>query len=255
MLRGKYWWAVLAALIAGLLGGYAGQSTLSFSFDPDRFQQVRAAFGGINSEAASVIFHALKGVFAAIAGFAFTYGLALFIIGSAIELGYDLFNVSLYQSAERPRIETIFSRFSIFGNALLLRFLMFLKILLWTLLFIVPGIIAAFRYALAPYLLAEHPELSATEAIEQSKQLMLGHKSRLFWLKLSFIGWFLLAALTGGIGWVFLAPYVKAAETAFYLERTGRLPLPGAEIPFAGAGSAPSAPLEAPQTPADREWV
>lgn len=250
ILRGRYWWTVLAALIAGLLGGYAGQSSLSFRFQPEDLQHVRDFLGGIDVESATVIFNALKGIFAAVAGFAAVYGIALFIVGSAVELGYNLFNLSLYQSGERPKIETIFSRFSIFGNALLLRFLMFLKIFLWTLLFIVPGIVAAYRYALAPYLLAEHPELSASEAIEQSKQLMLGHKGRLFCLQLSFIGWYLLAALTGGLGWVFLAPYPKAANTAFYLERTGRLPLEGTN----GFASENVPPVQ-PQSPDGRELI
>ena len=61
------------------------------------------------------------GVFTAIAGFAVAYGIALFIVGSAVELGYDLLNIQLFESSDRPKIETIFSRFSYFGNALLLR--------------------------------------------------------------------------------------------------------------------------------------
>ena len=187
------------------------------------------------------------GVFSALAGFAFAYGIALFIVGSAVELGYSLFNLSLYECGNAPKIETLFSRFSCFGNALLLRFLMFLKIFLWTLLLIVPGIVASFRYALAPYIMAEQPDITASDAIEQSKQLMQGHKARLFWLKLSFIGWYLLSALTGGLGWVFLAPYPKAAETAFYLERTGRLPLDG--------NAATASETIPPQTPNDHELI
>ena len=119
---------------------------------------------------------------------------------------------------------------------------MALKIFLWTLLFIVPGIVAAFRYAMAPYVLAEHPELTASEAIEKSKQMMAGNKGRLFCLQLSFIGWFLLACLTWGVGFFFLAPYTKAAETGFYLDLTGRSPLPQAT-------DAPAAPA-VPATPA-----
>ena len=86
---------------------------------------------------------------------------------------------------------------------------------------------------MAPYLLAEHPELTASEAIEQSKRMMAGNKGRLFCLQLSFIGWFLLAALTWGVGFFFLAPYTKAAETAFYLDLTGRSPLPATPVPTA----------------------
>ena len=93
---------------------------------------------------------------------------------------------------------------------------------LWSLLFIVPGIIASYRYALAPYLMAENPDMGVMEAIARSKELMNGSKWRLFCLQLSFIGWSLLCVLTLGIGYLWLAPYQNAAEAAFYLEVTGR---------------------------------
>jgi uncharacterized membrane protein len=227
ILRGRYWWTVLAALIVALIGGYGSGGNVSFRFNADNLQQMQDFFVRLDPETGLAVYRSLMGVFTAIAGFAVAYGIALFIVGSAVELGYNLLNIQLFESSDRPKIETIFSRFSYFGNALLLRLLMFIKIFLWTLLLIVPGIVASFRYALAPYLMAEHPDLTPTEAVEQSKQLMQGNKARLFWLKLSFIGWYLLSALTMGIGWVFLAPYPKAAEAAFYLELTGRLPLNG----------------------------
>ncbi len=247
-LRGRYWWAVLAALIAGLLGGYAAQSPVTLNLNAEHLQSGYNFVQAYTSTAiATELFHLLRNIAASFVGLAFTYGIALFIVGSAIELGYNLYNVSLYQRAGNPKIEMIFSRFPNFGNALLLRFLMALKTFLWTLLFIVPGIVAAYRYALAPYLMAEHPELSATEAIEQSKQLMAGHKGRLFCLELSFIGWYILVAFTGGLGWVFLAPYVKAAITAFYYERTERLPLQeGFASPVGSSSAATSAPTTAP---------
>lgn len=246
-LRGRYWWAVLAALIAIVLGGYAGQSPIGFNFRGTDSGQIadhvqQAFHGSFDVSTAADILRPLMGVFTAMAGLAFVYAVGMFIVGCAVELGYNVFNLSLYESTSTPRIETMFSRFSIFGNALVLRLLMLLKILLWTLLLIIPGIVAAYRYAMAPYLLAEHPELSATEAIEQSKVMMSGNKGRLFCLQLSFIGWFLLSALTGGIGYFFLAPYTKAAETAFYLDLTGRLPQPAATYaaPSAASSSASS---------------
>ena len=245
-LRGRYWWAVLAALLAGLLGGYTAQSPVTLNLNAD---DIQGAYNFVQSytstSVATALFQSLKNIAASFAGLAFTYGIALFIVGSAIELGYNLYNVSLYQRPGSPKLEMIFSQFTNFGNALLLRFLMTLKTFLWALLFIIPGIIAAYRYALAPYLMAEHPELSATEAIEQSKQLMEGHKARLFCLELSFIGWFILAAFTGGLGWIFLAPYVKAACTAFYYERTGRLPLQeGFTQPVVNAGATYTPPVD-----------
>ena len=185
----------------------------------------------------------LAGVFASLAGLMLLYGIAVFIVGSAVELGYNSFNLSLYESTAAPKIESLFSRFSYFGNALVLRLLMFLKILAWTLLFIVPGIVAAYRYSMAPYVMAENPTMTATEAIEESKRLMATNKWRLFCLQLSFIGWMLLASLTI-VGGVFLLPYMEAANAAFYLDLNGRLPA----SPYATAG-APVSPA-APVTPA-----
>ena len=245
ILRGRYWWAVLAALIAIVLGGYVGQNPIGFRFsdlDAEKLSQI--AQQRIDPQVIDALVRPIAGLIAALGGLVLVYGIAFFIVGSAVELGYNLFNVSLYESKSAPKIETLFSRFSIFGTALLLRFLMAVKIFLWSLLLIVPGIIAAYRYAMAPYLLAEHPEMIASEAIERSKQMMSGNKGRLFCLQLSFIGWFLLAALTAGVGYIFLAPYTKAAETAFYLDLTGRLQLAesAANTAAPAAPASPAAP-------------
>jgi len=251
-LRGRYWWAVLAALIAILLGGYAGQSPISFRFSDMDFnhfsQQIHQVYqGNIDPQMLMTLLRPFVGIFAGVAGLSLVFSIGLFIVGSTVELGYNRFNIALYESTGAPNIEQLFSCFSYFGRALLLRFLMALKIFLWSLLLIVPGIVAAYRYSMAPYLLAEHPEMSASEAIEQSKVMMSGNKGRLFCLQFSFIGWYLLAALTGGIGSFFLAPYTKAAGTAFYLDLTGRLPLPQAAAYTApNAGSSRPASSAAP---------
>ena len=73
-------------------------------------------------------------------------------------------------------------------------------------------------------LLAQNPDIGVMDAIGQSKELMRGHKGRLFWLSLTFIGWVLLSVLTFGIGFLWLNPYMEAAQAAFYLERTDQLP-------------------------------
>ena len=95
-------------------------------------------------------------------------------------------------------------------------FLMHIFIFLWSLLFIIPGIIKMFSYAMTPYILEENPELSAGEAIDRSRAMMKGHKFDLFWLWLSFIGWFILSLLTLGIGGLWLGPYQQTAIAAFY---------------------------------------
>ena len=95
-------------------------------------------------------------------------------------------------------------------------FLMMLFVSLWTLLFIIPGIVKAFSYSMTPYILEEHPELSANEAIDHSRAMMKGHKFDLFWLLLSFIGWGFLCLFTFGIGFLWLTPYMNTSVAAFY---------------------------------------
>ncbi|MDD4312588.1 MAG: DUF975 family protein [Eubacteriales bacterium] len=253
ILRGRYWWTVLAGLIASVLGGFGSGGSFNFDFnfhvdsgDFSHFVQ-RLTYGQIDVSQIYSMLRPLAGIAAALGGLFAAYGIAVFIVGSAVELGYDKFNLSMYESASAPKIETVFSRFSYFVNALLLRLLMFVKILLWALLFIIPGIVAAFRYSMAPYIMAENPDLSATEAIEESKRMMTDNKWRLFCLEFSFIGWWLLAALTGGIGGVFLRPYVKAAITAFYLDLTGRLASPSYSAPTSSGTPTQSPSPEAPK--------
>ena len=89
---------------------------------------------------------------------------------------------------------------------------------LWTLLFIIPGIIKSFAYAMTPYILVDYPDLSPNQAINLSIKMMKGHKFDLFWLGLSFIGWGILSILTLGIGLFWLIPYVQTAMAAFYVD-------------------------------------
>lgn len=95
-------------------------------------------------------------------------------------------------------------------------FFMGLKVALWAMLFFIPGIVMSFAYAMTPYILEDNPELSAWEASTKSREMMKGHKFDLFFLYLSFIGWFILCLLTAGIGFIWLSPYFKTAEVAFY---------------------------------------
>ncbi len=94
--------------------------------------------------------------------------------------------------------------------------LMYVYIILWMLLLIVPGIIKSFSYAMTPYILKDNPELANNSAIEKSMQMMNGHKMQLFWLYLSFIGWAILSLCTLGIGFLFLIPYMDASIAHFY---------------------------------------
>ena len=98
--------------------------------------------------------------------------------------------------------------------------------LLWTLLFYIPGIIAVFKYSMAPYILMDHPELTGGEAITASKELMKGKKWKLFCVEFSFIGWCLLGTLTFGILYLWICPWMQATVAAFYEDIKDEVVLP-----------------------------
>lgn len=143
------------------------------------------------------------------------------IIGGAITLGMCTYNLNLVNRRE-SRFSDLFSQFHRLWAGFCMNFLTGLFVFLWSLLFIIPGIIAAYRYAMVPYLMAEFPELGVLDAMRESKRLMTGSKWRLFCLQLSFIGWSILCLFTMGLGTLWLNPYTMAAEAAFYMDVTGR---------------------------------
>ena len=141
------------------------------------------------------------------------------IIGGAMQIGYAQY---LLKQHDRANFEfrDLFSQFDRLWQGFLQNFLRSLYIILWTLLLIIPGIIKGYSYAMTPFIMAENPDMTASEAIAASVELMKGHKLDLFFLELTFIGWSLLNVLTLGIGSLFLNPYMNAAQAAFYKDIT-----------------------------------
>jgi uncharacterized membrane protein len=184
-LAGNWLIAFLVTLLALVLGGseiFTGFSNLSANFEDFNSSAVQG-----------------YALFASTwQSMAFIYGLIALVIGGAVDLGLCQFHIKL-QRRQEIGVADLFSRFHIFGKALGLRLFMALFIILWSLLLVIPGIIAAYRYAMAPYLMSENPDLGIREAVNISKQMMSGHKGRLFCLDLSFIGWYLLASLAVGL--------------------------------------------------------
>jgi uncharacterized membrane protein len=99
------------------------------------------------------------------------------------------------------------------ASAMLLRDV---QIFLWTLLFIIPGIIKSYAYRMVPYILAQKPDIGAKRAVELSRQMTKGQKFNIFVLDLSFIGWYMLASLAFCIGVVFLQPYIDTTMAELY---------------------------------------
>lgn len=223
-LRGKWLIAVLTGLVAAILGGAAAQwPEINFYYgggtaqvnlevlgqDVPLLRLTDGQFSGI------VLAELLRYVAVA----ALVIAIAQFILGCIVTVGYACFNLRLVDG-EEVSLDTLFKYFPQWKTMVIAGLLQTLYVVLWSLLFVIPGIIASYRYAMTSFILAENPELTASEAIDRSKELMSGNKWRLFCLSFSFIGWGILCVFTLGIGNLWLTPYIQAAFAAFYRDIT-----------------------------------
>ena len=206
-LEGTWGISVGVALVAALLGGLivGTGSNINFNFNEDTVRNLPPIFWTVLLPLVSV---------------AGLLGIVSFILGGTVELGYAKFLLKQYDR-KQLQFSDLFSQFERFGTGFAQKFLRTLFTVLWSLLFIIPGIVKGLSYAMTPFILEEHPEMTASEAIKASMRLMDGHKMDLFILGLTFIGWQILACLTMGIGFLFLNPYMNAAYAAFYRSISG----------------------------------
>jgi uncharacterized membrane protein len=203
-LKGKWKHAVIAGLIAGILGGtvlYRGYANESAS--------------GPATDAGTAAL-SLEIILATIA-LILIIGVFTFLIGSIVGLGYAKFNLELYKN-ETADFKMVFSEKSRYKDCFKLFFMQFLYVTIGSILFVIPGIIAFYGNIMGAFIMVENPEMSAKEALAASRAMMKGNKWRLFCLSWSCIGWDILAALSMGVGHLFLCPYVEAAAAAFYNE-------------------------------------
>lgn len=146
----------------------------------------------------------------------------VYMLGSIfvlLPLGVGIYNayLRLVNDGDANITSNMFSvGFGNYGHKLGGMFLVQVFTILWSLLFLIPGLIKTFSYAMTPFILEERPELSANQAIEESMRMMKGHKFDLFYLYLSFIGWIILSLFTAGIGLFWVIPYMYSATAAFY---------------------------------------
>ena len=220
-LRGRWGLAVIAGLLASLLGGTGASgpeinldfSDSGFNFSLNYADQPLFSTGGSGDSALSSMLLSIGVVYIAL--FAIVIAIGFLILGSVIEIGYSRFNLNLIHF-EGAKYGDLFSYFPYWRTTTISRLLRGIYIFLWSLLLLIPGIIAHYSYAMTGYILAEYPELTASEAIQRSKEMMRGNRIRLFCLELSFIGWGILCIFTLGIGNLWLTPYTQAAKAAFY---------------------------------------
>ena len=184
-LRGKWAVAIATVLVANIL------------IDSDVMYKVSEKFGLI--------------------GLSISCSLISLFLGGVISVGLCKFLLDMTTKREEPRFETLFSQFNIYLKTLGLNILITLSVCIGTILFIVPGIIVGLMFSQSYYILSEDPSKSITQCIKESVDMMNGHQWDLFYLELTFIGWWLLTAITVGIAGLWVAPYVKVTETNFYL--------------------------------------
>lgn len=226
-LRGKWPLAVLTAFVAVLIGGAVSES------DGTSAVSNRNA---VNTDFLSGMEPLLTAVLIVLC---IRLVLSVFI-GGMIAMGYSRFNLNLVDG-KKARFGDLFSCFHRFNAGFDMQVLLVVYLILWSMLFVIPGIVKSYSYAMTRYILAEHPEYSPNDAITRSREVMDGNKFRLFCLWFSFIGWSFLCSvpatfavyglLTGVLPLLLLFPvavigesmvhaYREAATAAFYREIT-----------------------------------
>lgn len=141
--------------------------------------------------------------------------LVSFLTAGSFSLGLTIFFLSLSRKQD-TKIEFLFDGFKRFSTSLVAYLLVVLFTVLWSLLLIVPGIIAGLSYSMVFFILADNHDVGAKEAIKMSKKMMYGYKWKFFCLGFRFLGWVLLSILTLGIGFIWLFPYMQVSYAKFY---------------------------------------
>lgn len=200
IMKRNYWKMFLVTLIAGILNAeYVDLIQAVEDFIPD-----------------NVLPSTFSSILTILSGGFFVGLLSSIFIGNVIRVGEQYYFIKNHNG--NPALNEIFQGFKgNYLNVVKIMLIMELKIMLWLLLLVVPGIIKAYEYSMIPYLLAENPNITTDEAFSLSKQMTTGQKMNLFVLDLSFLGWYFLGFLCFGIGALFVKPYDVAAFTEVYL--------------------------------------
>ncbi|MDO4276140.1 MAG: DUF975 family protein [Eubacteriales bacterium] len=235
--RRNYWAAVIVSLILVILASSASdasrgafdRATGDYNYQVDGFRvgsEITNQIGGMwrNISASPwTWFIALFGIGILIV----VLFLALFFqffVGNVLIVGGKAFYIENLYSA--PGVGKILAPFRSghYWNVVKVMFVRQLFIFLWSLLFVIPGIIKAYEYYMVPYLLAEYPDMPREEAFARSKEMMYGEKWNAFVLSLSFIPWWILSSITFNIVGVFYVnPYVDATYAELYDTLAGNM--------------------------------
>jgi uncharacterized membrane protein len=208
--------AITGGAAAGIMGVFTDPaSIIEVIFDPEGF-----LIGSLSSLGGAL---AVSGIILFIGGF--------LTIPFTLSFAQVFMNVS---RGKKPQIADFFGGYKQTGKAIILQVLLNIFTTLWSILFIIPGIIKSISYSLSFYVLADHPELTALEAISVSKKLTKGHKMDIFVTYLSFIGWYLLCAIPiagQALKFAYVTPYINTTMANIYRILSGTDINPAQEIP------------------------
>ena len=146
--------------------------------------------------------------------------IATLIFTGPLTFGLHKELVSIARGKGDVDLLTLGDGFHGFLSNMLLAIMQTIFVTLWSILFIVPGIIKSYAYSMTYFIKVDHPEYGWRECLKESERIMKGNKLKLFLLKLSFIGWDFVGILTLGIGYIWIAPYKQVAIAAFYDQLT-----------------------------------
>ena len=156
-------------------------------------------------------------IYSAIMGFTSTFVVGPLLLGGFLLFGMCRVFLQLIRGQkEKIDVVDLFSGSDQFADLLVLYLLQSLFTFLWTLLFIIPGIVKSYGYAMAFYIKHDHPDYDWRTCLDESQRYMKGYKWQLFCLDFSFIGWVLVGILTCGAGLLWVSPYQFAARANFY---------------------------------------
>lgn len=214
-LKANYWKVVLASLVLMAIGGAgsaAGGSSASHS------DAVDTATAEVVQQPEMMMVLVIAVLSAVAIAMVISFVLALFIT-NPLQVGTQ--KLFLNCKSGQAECSDILSSFNggAYLNVVKTMFFMDLFLILWSLLFVIPGIIKAYEYRMIPYILAEHPEMDRKEVFAKSKEMMTGNKWKTFVLDLSFIGWHILGICTCGLAEIFyVAPYCYLTSAELYQE-------------------------------------
>ncbi|MBR5485457.1 MAG: DUF975 family protein [Oscillospiraceae bacterium] len=247
-LNGKWFSAVTAQLIAMFLGAsvffYNRKIYGVYGSNAENEEVVNAISNYLDTPAGSMLLI----WFLLLIGIGVILSILSLVMGGAVSLGYAKYNLDLVDG-KHVSVKDLFSQLNLLWKGFVMKLLTMLYVLLWTFVFVIPGIVKSYAYAMTPYILYENPNMSVNDAISHSEDLMEGKKMKLFLLQISFWGWQILCmmimmlvktcivdemiitdpkntvmaffvAFLSGVGYWVIYAYGEAATAAFYRDIT-----------------------------------